>query len=169
MLINNRHIALPDILEERVTPRDDFEEAVFACIREWHGDKNEFVCHTSGSTGEPTAITFTREQLLRSAEGTASEFGLGKEDTALLCLKPAFVEGRMMVVRALDTGLELVAVTPLSSPVADVPEDQPSGFRAVVPLQLQTLLDSGQDERLKRIRTILVGGDPVSRQLRGQI
>lgn len=169
MLINNRHIAVPDILEERVTPRDDFEEAVFACIREWHGDKNEFVFHTSGSTGKPTAITFTREQLLRSAEGTASVFGLGKEDTALLCFNPAFVAGRMMIVRALVTGMELVAVTPSSNPLADIPEDQPIDFMAVVPLQLQTMLESGQDERLKRIRTILVGGAPVSRQLRGQI
>ncbi len=169
MLINKRHVSLPDILEQRITPLDDFEEAVFACLREWHGDTNEFAFHTSGSTGTPTAMTFTREQLVRSAKSTASAFGLKDDDTALLCLNPAFVAGRMMIVRALVAGMELAAVTPSSNPLADIPEDQPIDFAAVVPLQLQAMLEQGLHERLKGIRTILVGGAPVSRYLRQQI
>src|SRR5690606_39374847 len=100
MLLNNRHISLPSILTNQVEPLDKFEAAVFEWIREWHSIANDFVFHTSGSTGTPTAITFTCEQLIRSAKNTASVFGVGSGDTALLCLSPTFVAGRMMIVRA---------------------------------------------------------------------
>lgn len=169
MLINNRDAPLPDILEQRVRPLGEFEAAVFACIREWHSDTREFVFHTSGSTGTPKAITFTRDQLIRSAQSTASAFGLTSNDTALLCLNPTYVAGRMMIVRALVTGMNMVAVTPSSNPLADLPEQQQIDFAAVIPLQLQTMLDLGLKERLRHIRTILVGGAPMSRPLRQQV
>lgn len=169
MQINNRHVPLSDILEQRVRPLDEFELAVFACIREWHSGTGEFVFHTSGSTGTPKAITFTRDQLIRSAQSTASAFGLTSNDTALVCLSPDYVAGRMMIVRALVTGMKMVAVTPSSNPLADLPEQQQIDFAAVIPLQLQTMLDLGLKERLRHIRTILVGGAPVSRHLRQQV
>lgn len=169
MLLNNRHISLPSILTNQVEPLDKFEAAVFEWIREWHSNANDFVFHTSGSTGTPTAITFTREQLIRSAKSTASVFGLVSGGTALLCLSPEFVAGRMMIVRALVTGMELIAVSPSSNPLENVPGDRQIDFVAVVPLQLQTMLESGMHDRLRRIRTILVGGAPVSRHLREMI
>lgn len=166
MFINNRHISHPDILDRRIAPSGDFESQVFACIREWHSNATEFVFHTSGSTGTPTAIKFTREQLIRSAQGTASAFGLRSGDTALVCLTPAFVAGRMMIVRAMVSGMEIVAVDPTSNPLSGIPETQRIDFAAFVPLQLHTMLEEGLHERLKAIRTILVGGAPVSRELR---
>jgi O-succinylbenzoic acid--CoA ligase len=166
MLINNRHVPILDIVEQRVTPLDDFEEAVFACIREWNSNTNTFVFHTSGSTGAPTALTFARDQLIRSAQSTAAAFGLRNNDTALVCLRPSFVAGRMMIVRALVIGMKIVAVTPSSNPLVNLSEDQQIDFAAVVPLQLQAMIEAGLHERLKRIRTILVGGAPVSRYLR---
>src|SRR5690606_4028830 len=73
------------------------------------------------------------------------------------------------IVRALVTEMELIAVSPSSNPLENIPEGRQIDFAAVVPLQLQTMLESGMHDRLRRIRTILVGGAPVSRHLREMI
>jgi O-succinylbenzoic acid--CoA ligase len=77
----------------------------------------------------------------------------------LLCLSANYIAGKMMIVRAIVGGFNLIAVSPSS-----IPEWEGSvAFAAMIPLQVQTLLASEEGKkRLCTIDKLLIGGSPVS-------
>ncbi len=146
------------------SPRD-FDENEFAVLNfcsEWLSGKPHFSVQTSGSTGKPRPILLSRQQMINSAKLTRRALGLKSGDHALLCLSPAHIAGKMMLVRALEIGLAITAVTAGRNPFDSYPpEEVPCfDFAAFVPLQLRTIIERGGVglERVDAMKAVLVGG-----------
>jgi o-succinylbenzoate synthase len=108
---------------------------------------------TSGSTGAPKLIKLRKEAMVASARKTLTYFKLQEGDTALLCLPIDYIAGKMMVVRAMVGGLNLIEIEPKGTP--EIP-DQAIHFTAMVPMQVQNLIVSGYD--FSNIKTLIIGG-----------
>jgi o-succinylbenzoate---CoA ligase len=169
IIVNHRTVLLSEILNISAHPRSDFESYTFQFIREWLSDENFFTVQTSGSTGIPKPITITREQMQQSARRTHNFLGLHQHDTALICLNTQFIAGKMMLVRALEGEMKIIALDPSSNPFEN-PHNQPIDFMAVVPLQLEKMIDSAQGvDRLNELKAVIVGGAPVSEKLKRRL
>lgn len=132
---------------------------------EWFGTGEEIIVHTSGSTGLPKNIRFKKSQLLASARQTGNYFRLDEMSNCLLCLPVGFIAGKMMIVRALAYGLNLIAVKPGSDPLAHL--QQKINFAAMTPHQVFHSLGSGRD--LSQIETLIIGGGQISPVLLGKL
>jgi O-succinylbenzoic acid--CoA ligase len=113
---------------------------------------------TSGSTGKPKFISVKKKWMKNSAQLTGKTFGLKEGDSVLLCIPMKYVAGKMMVVRALELGLDLKVVEPSSSPLKNINDS--IDFAAMVPLQLENSLNE-----LDKVKILIVGGGQVSPQL----
>ena len=139
-------------------------------INEWRTGKQSFAQETSGSTGKPKTIHISRAQMIASAQRTAKTLNLEKNISALLCINPEFIGGKMMLVRAIEFDWNLTLVPPSSNPEEYLEEDQKFSFAALVPLQLERMLttDKGR-KQLNNIESIIVGGAPISAELEKEI
>jgi O-succinylbenzoic acid--CoA ligase len=161
--LNGRTLSLTDIVAGTPIPATDFERHTLGFIRDWMTGAREFVLHTSGSTGAPKPIHLTRAQMTASAQATAQALGLQPGWTALVTLDTRFVAGKMMLVRSLITGMHIVAREPTANPLEKLADDQRIDFAALVPYQVETILQSPQTTaRLGAISTIIIGGAPLS-------
>lgn len=168
--INQRKVLLDAILQGQVNTTSEHEASTFTFIRAWLKGEDSFTLQTSGSTGPPKNITFTRNQMQASAARTVKALGLEQGITSLVCLNTKYIAGKMMLVRALEHGLKIIAVDPASDPYQQISASQPIDFMAVAPLQLQTLLDNPKYfSRLNSMKAILVGGAPVNLSLKTAI
>jgi O-succinylbenzoic acid--CoA ligase len=109
---------------------------------------------SSGTTGDPKSFLLNREAMLASARRTLDFFGLRAGEKALLCLPMHYIAGKMMVVRALLGGLDLLIREPSSRPLQEL--DDQIHFAAMVPLQMEESLQHG--DPLGKINTLLMGG-----------
>jgi O-succinylbenzoic acid--CoA ligase len=162
LLINRRQIEIDHILNNTATPLSEFEMSIFSFIQKWFSTTDEFIQNTSGSTGPPKPIVITRHQMEASARLTQQALQLKSGDTALLCLDPEFIAGKMMLVRSFIADMKIIAVNPSQNPFREIPSDIPIDFTALVPFQVYELLQSGQAYRLNSIKNILVGGAPLN-------
>ncbi|MEZ4771257.1 MAG: AMP-binding protein, partial [Caldilineales bacterium] len=149
----------------------DNARAALAFCRDWLRGVDEVVATTSGSTGPPKSITLTRPQMAASAHATGEALGLRAGMRTLVCLPVGYIAGQMMLVRGLALGMSMTLVEPCSDPLASLPAGQRIDFAALVPLQLQAMLDGPADRRarLDAMHAILVGGAPVSAALEDRI
>jgi O-succinylbenzoic acid--CoA ligase len=162
--INGRNLSLKDILGSKVKTSTSFEDSTFAFIREWLSSQENFKFQTSGSTGTARMVSFTREQIRKSALRTISVLGMSKGETVLVCLDTGFVAGKMMLVRALEADLKIIAVAPSSNPFEKI--NTPIDYVSLVPMQLQqTLVTSSGKSILNSLKAGLVGGAAVSKTL----
>jgi O-succinylbenzoic acid--CoA ligase len=109
---------------------------------------------SSGSTGDPKSFELSREAMLLSARRTLCFFKLQRGERVLLSLPIHYIAGKMMVVRALMGGLDLVLTEPSSRPMQNL--SGPFNFAAMVPLQIEESFDHG--DPLDRISKLLIGG-----------
>lgn len=138
-------------------------------MKKWLEGDQEFVLHTSGSTGMPKPITVTRGQLEASAAMTGSALSLGSGTRALVCLNVGYIAGLMMLVRGLELDWELTVTEPSSNPVAGL-DAVDFDFVAMVPMQLQAILDDPATGKLVgNLGKILLGGAPVGPALAARI
>ncbi len=108
--------------------------------------------------------------MMASAQRTLTALSIATGDGALVCLHPDYIAGKMMLVRALEFNLKIEAVEPSSDPLRMVSEDFLPGLAAIVPLQLQSMIDQPQRvSSLNRMKAILVGGAAVSEMLHQKI
>ena len=133
---------------------------------QWLNGQTEFTLQTSGSTGTPKQIHVTREQLKTSARITAEYLSLKPKQTALVCLEISFVAGLMMLVRAMETGMNIIVTSPEANPLQSLNTELQIDFAAFVPYQVESILKSPQRERLNEIRIVIIGGAPLSEQTR---
>ena len=129
-------------------------------IAEWRNDSPTILVHTSGSTGQPKPMYVEKRRMEASARITCQFLGLHEGDTALLCMPLDYIAGKMMVVRALTCGLQLVSVEPKGCPEWEGMVD----LAAMVPLQVWNILQQDAS-RLMRIRHLLIGGGAINDEL----
>jgi hypothetical protein len=123
---------------------------------------------TSGSTGTPRLLLVKQEQMIRSARLTCSFLGLQKGDKALLCMPLQYIGAKMMVVRTIVAGLELIVRPPSGHPLKDV--DIPFRFAAMIPLQVYNSLQTPVErERLMRIEILIIGGSAIDPALEKEL
>ena len=138
------------------------KKEVTSFIKSWGNVEKVIAIHTSGSTGKPKNIELAKEKMQISARKTLEYFKIEKGSRALLCLSLETIAGKMMLVRSLIGGLKLHVVTVSTNPILAL--KTPIDFVALVPMQLEAAVDTAV-EKLKSIKTILVGGAPVSEEL----
>lgn len=143
------------MINENISGRD-MQKAYEAIQNEWNNSE-VISFQTSGSTGVPKVITFTKEQVIRSAERTAEFFNL-KENAEVFCaLPPIYVAGKMMALRAIILQWNLTWQSPSSSPTIDSTYD----FAAFTSQQVSQMLASSPTA-LNAIQKVLLGGGPLS-------
>lgn len=168
--INNREVILADILSSKATSLSSFESSTFEFIKEWLNNTESFKLNTSGSTGTPKEITLTRNQLKQSATRTLTALELNQSNTAIICLDTKYIAGKMMLVRALEGDMKIIAIEPSSNPLTNLSTEINNSLAAFVPLQLQEMLaDSENIKKLNQFNVIIVGGGSVNAKLLQQI
>ncbi len=143
---------------------DSFEGRAIQFCRLWLQGQSSFSLTTSGSTGTPKVIQATRNQMIQSAMATASAIGLKHGQTSLVCLDSNYIAGRMMLVRSMEVGMNIVLVEPSANPFFNYPVAQSIDFVALVPYQVQTILQSPERRFFNTIINVLIGGAPLSQK-----
>lgn len=192
LTINNKPYTQQTLLqlcEEKVSSQSTptWERDIYIFIRVWLSDADYIEVKTSGSTGEPKIIKLQKKWLEYSAAQTCNFFNLNSESSALLCLPAAYIAGRMMIVRAFVSGMNLVTVEPSSNPFINHPfiqsselaarqsSNQPNSqlanhsfdFTALTPFQLHQSLQTLKSNPL--VKSIIVGGGEVSPTLEREL
>ncbi|MGE0590024.1 MAG: AMP-binding protein, partial [Cyclobacteriaceae bacterium] len=166
-IIRGTRFSYQQLIDGDFIPQSDFEKNVVDFTRQWWSNENLFSLKTSGSTGEPKMIQVTREQMIASARNTINYLGLTLGDNAVICLDPAYIAGKMMLVRCFEGKLNAILSDPKANPLKDIPPDIRIDFVALVPLQFLQLVKECRD-RLNKIRVVIVGGASVDKNLESQ-
>ena len=133
-------------------------------VSDWQADSPTLLVHTSGSTGKPKPMLVEKRRMEASARITCGFLGLRAGDTALLCMPLDFIAGKMVVVRSLVWGLQLVAVEPSGHPLKGLTESPT--FAAMVPMQVYNSLKVEEERRLLRdIKHLIIGGGAINRDM----
>ncbi len=145
-----------------------WEKELYQFISDLLNEEKTLVQQTSGTTGEPKSFVLKRDAMLVSAQRTLDHFGIKTGDSALLCLPVQYIAGKMMVVRALAGGLNLVTIEPTGNPGnALLQQGLRVVFAAMVPLQVYELLKT--PEAFRKIGTLIVGGGEIDPGVRKKI
>ena len=144
----------------------DWESTLYQFILSYIDEKDTVTAHTSGTTGTPKAIALSKAAMRNSALMTGRFFGLEPGMRAWLCLPATYIAGKMMAVRAIELGLDLLITAPESNPMAHCPEGA-IDFSAMVPMQVQHgLAEPDLHAGFSRIKQLIIGGGAVSEHLR---
>ncbi len=143
-------------------------------LKTWNLPSDTLLVHTSGSTGKPKPMMVEKQRMLNSARITCDFLGLKSGDTALLCMSLDYIAGKMMVVRSIERGLQLVAVKPSGHPLSDESllesTNTDFNFAAMVPMQVYNSLQVPKErERLSRIKHLIIGGGAIDDALASEL
>ena len=167
--INSELLADIDCVEQ-IPHFAEVHESLQAALEfawQWIRGENLFQQSTSGSTGSPKKIYIHRDQMVASAQLTIEALKLSSADSSLLCLPAQYIGGKMMIVRSLLVDMDTVFVRPTSNFLPYLPFIP--AFSAMVPLQVQTLLDTDSASSLNHMKAVIIGGAPVSDTLEKRI
>ena len=140
------------------TNNTEIIEAVHSFIRDWQNHSTTIMVQTSGSTGAPKTIEIEKKYMIASARMTGDSLNLTTGQTALLCLSPSTIAGKMMIVRSIVLELELIVTDVVSKPLEILTEEV--DFAAMVPFQVEQSLSD-----LKLLKKLIIGGAPISELL----
>ncbi len=130
-------------------------------LADWFLPSDAVPVQTSGSTGAPKRFMAPKAKMLASARLTCDFLRLEEGDSALLCMPLKYIGAKMVVVRALERGLDLRCVLPSSHPLRGMTEAL--AFAAMTPAQVYTTLEVPREaETLKKIRHLIIGGGAVT-------
>jgi len=165
LTLNDYYFALPELINfcKEVVENQaelDWKLDVYHFILNFLDDSEFISQKTSGSTGTPKTIQLPKRAMLESAKMTTEYFQLKESQVAVLCLPVKYIAGKMMVVRALFAGLNLILVEPAGTP--DFSNSGKIDFCAMVPLQAANLLEQN---KWPDIKTIILGGAETSPEL----
>lgn len=137
-------------------------------VSEWRETKS-LTIHTSGSTGEPKPIVLPKNVVQWSANQSKKALQLSEVERVLLCIPFTKVGGRMLLIRSILFGWDIQIQEATANPLLHVSENHTFTFISVVPYQLMTILnDTASKEKLRRFKTILVGGAALSNVLENE-
>ena len=147
---------------------EQWEQDILVFAIDWLNDEiTTFQVNTSGSTGNPKSISLSREQMKASAKATAFALNLRAGDTALLVLPAQFIAGKMMIVRAIEIGMDLHYYPPQISTFSNI--QQSFDFVAIIPLQLQYALENSLEKELYSCKKIIIGGASLHKKYLKQL
>lgn len=138
----------------------DWERDAWTFIVDWFDDSTTVKLQTSGSTGAPKLIQVSKALMRNSARMTLDFLELKEGDSALLCLSANYIAGKMMIVRALEGGLDLLIREAVGNPLEAI--EITVDFAAMVPLQIEKILNEDGLEKLRSIKQVIIGGAVVS-------
>ena len=72
------------------------------CISKWKSSDSFFEFETSGSSGKPKRIEFSRDQIISSIKSTSEKFSFFKGMRSALALNTRSIGGALMVFRAIE-------------------------------------------------------------------
>ena len=128
----------------------------FADFLEEYCNSNDYVvAHTSGSTGAPKLIKLLKSDMRASARLTNDFFGINGNSVLYLPLSPTYIAGKMMIVRAIESGAAIYEEAPSNMPLADYSGSH-IDLIAVVPSQLGFLINS--PGLLEKVKSMIIGG-----------
>lgn len=144
----------------------EWEKEIAIFLLELFDEKDFVIVKTSGSTGNPKEIKLLKTQMIKSAQLTGQFFNLRENDNALLCLPVKYIAGKMMLVRAIVLGLNLITIEPNSNPLTTLKSNKIQ-FAAFIPLQLINSLS--KLEKLNQIEKLIVGGAEFPENLKDKV
>jgi O-succinylbenzoic acid--CoA ligase len=170
ILIDGNAYTVPELKAYAIQVSGDdtkppWKREVFRFIHLWLSETAWIVQHTSGTTGKSKEIKLPRQSMISSAVNTCRYFGLEKGQNALLCLPAEYIAGKMMIVRAVTCGLNLLLTEPKGTP--DLAATGIIDFCAMVPMQVTNLLDSGS--AFSGLQKLIIGGGEISEALESRL
>ncbi|VAW17763.1 O-succinylbenzoic acid--CoA ligase [hydrothermal vent metagenome] len=169
LAINNRLYTVDKLIlfcSEEIKKGDlpEWKRGVYQFILDFLDGSDFIIQETSGTTGKKKSVRIPKKAMVGSAKLTIKVLKLKPYDTALLCLPIEYIAGKMVVVRSLCAGLNLLLTEPSGTPGTGSIE--PVDFCALVPLQVYNLLNTNL---LSRIRTLIIGGAEIGGALEREI
>lgn len=151
----------------RSAPASEFEQSIFRFIQQWLDSNSTVTVTSSGTTGKAKSYQVKKAYMRASAAMTIDYFNFAANTNALLCLSPNFIAGKMMLVRAFESGMNLLT-SPPSAPLSLKADN--IDFAAMVPAQIHTLLQSpALKDKLNRVKQLLLGGSAIPASLERQL
>lgn len=148
------------LLKETSEPDDSWRNSIYYFLLNWF-DKTGFIpAQTSGSTGKPKSIRLSKTSMVNSALMTNQFFDLSEQSVCLLCLPATYIAGKMMLVRAIVSGFNLITVEPSANPFLGL--QTAIDFAAITPYQL---FHSAETLQKTHIHKMIVGGGAVTSKL----
>lgn len=145
-----------------------FEADLKAFAKEWYSEVPTITVKTSGSTGKPQELVVEKERMRASAKASAKALGLKAGDTALLAMPLQYIAGKMMVVRAYEVGMRIIAVAPSLHPFSTLHEAP--RFAALTPMQVyESLKIPHEASLLRRTHCLIIGGGAVSNEVEASL
>ena len=144
LTLNSKYFELSELVkfcerEMDANTEPEWKQDVYRFILEFLNDSELIKQKTSGTTGESKIIELPKNSMVASAKNTIAFFQLKESDIAVLCLPIQYIAGKMMVVRTLVAGLNLILIVPSGTP--DFSNLGEIDFCAMVPLQAVNLLE----------------------------
>ncbi|MDE6545666.1 MAG: AMP-binding protein [Paramuribaculum sp.] len=124
---------------------------------EWRDDSEWASAHTSGSTGQPKPVRLAKADMRLSARATIAFFGIKAGDLLATPLAADYIAGKMMAVRADESGARLHVEEPSRFPLATLAAADKVRLAAIVPQQIPGIVSAPC-----AIDHIIVGGAPCT-------
>lgn len=160
IVIDGKFLDKDSQYEKMLETAPEWQKPIWDFLLHWFDERSFIEAQTSGSTGAPKRILLQKETLWESARNTCAYFQLNHKSKGHLCIPAKYIGGKMMLVRALYSGMRLSSSPPSSSP--QLPED-PIDFLALTPMQFSGIYETHPD-RLRQCRKIIIGGGRLSQQ-----
>jgi O-succinylbenzoic acid--CoA ligase len=166
LLIDNQSFTPEQLQEQQLAEKAlwlPHQQTALVFVQQWLNNQQTFTVQTSGSTGQPKPIAVSRNRMQASARLTLQALQISAGMPALLCINPAYVGGKMMLVRAMEGGLPIRLLAPEANPLMQLPPGEQPLFTALVPLQLEAMLqDKHSLSILNKMKAAIIGGAAVS-------
>jgi len=144
----------------------EWQKKIFQFITNYLSDKLTIAIQSSGTTGKAKIWQIEKSKMRISAAKTAAYFNFKKDQRVLLVLPVDYIAGKMMIVRALEHGLQLICKEPKVDFLREVDTDESFYFCPVTPLQAKvSLANSSSLKKIQTIEHILLGGAPIDAEL----
>ncbi len=159
-------ITLLKLINQPTDTLPSWKKSFYSFLQDWLNEQDYVEVSTSGSTGTPKRIRLSKEKMVNSAKMTGEYFGFQKEQKALLCLPCHYIAGKMMVMRAMVWGWNLICVEPSGNPLATVA--QSIDFAAMVPMQVTKAI-AETPSKMSYVKQLIIGGGKVHHTLWQQL
>lgn len=149
-----------------LTENQELISLVQQFILDWNNTDDFIYTHTSGSTGKPKEIKLYKKYMVASALASGRFFNFQEDQRIRLALSPKTIGGKMLLLRGLLFNMQIEVVEPSKNPLSNI--NSPIDFISMVPYQLEHILKESPNS-LQFVKTVLLGGAPVSSTLENQI